>query len=181
MSRLLITADVHGSYATWMTLKSLLKPDDILAVAGDLFDTRYGRWNSPDFQPNHIRDNLKEIKNKMYYVYGNCDEPSFYPDQFHGLEFQFMGLNIYLHHGHNGHTHLNDILPRTNLIIQGHTHLASLEKRQHTFFLNPGSLTSPRNGLYTYAIVGNNKIQIINLKTETELISLSYTNPCHYK
>ena len=178
MSRLLITADVHGSYATWMTLKSLLKPDDILVVAGDLFDTRYGRWNSPDFQPNHIRDSLKEMKNKMYYVYGNCDEPSFYPDQFHGLEFQFMGLNIFLHHGHRP---LNGISTKINLIIQGHTHLASLEKKHHTFFLNPGSLTSPRNGLYTYAIVENNKIQIINLKTENELISLSYTNPCHHE
>lgn len=175
MSRLLITADVHGSYATWMTLKSLLEPDDILVVAGDLFDTSYGRWGSPDFQPNHIRDNLKTMKNQLYYVYGNCDEPSFYPDQSHGLEFQFMGLNIFLHHGHR---HLNAISTKTNLIIQGHTHLASLEKQHHTFFLNPGSLTSPRNGLYTYAIVGNNKIQIINLKTETELISISYANFC---
>ena len=168
MSRLLITADVHGSYSTWITLKSLLKPDDILVVAGDLFDTRYGRRNSPDFQPNQIRDNLKEMKNKVYYVYGNCDESSFYPGQFHMLEFQFMGLNIFLHHGH---TPLNAISPRTNLIIQGHTHLASLEKRQHTFFLNPGSLTSPRNGLYTYGIVDNNKIQLMNIKTKTELFS----------
>jgi putative phosphoesterase len=178
MSRLLITADVHGSYATWMTLKSLLEPEDILVVAGDLFDTRYGRWGSPDFQPNHIRENLEEMKNQVYYIYGNCDEPSFYPGQSHGLEFQFMGLNIFLHHGH---THLNGIFPRLNLIIQGHTHLASLEKRHHTFFLNPGSLTCPRNGLYTYGIVKNNKIQIMNIKTKTELISLSYADLCDYE
>jgi len=171
MSRLLITADVHGSYATWITLNSLLKPDDILVVAGDLFDTRYGRRSSPDFQPDHIRDNLREMKNKVYFVYGNCDEPSFYPGQDYTLEFESMGLNIFLHHGH---TRLNTISPRTNLIIQGHTHLASLEKHQETFFLNPGSLACPRNGLYTYGIVDNNKIQLMDIKTKSKLISFSY-------
>ncbi|SMC71444.1 hypothetical protein SAMN02746065_10841 [Desulfocicer vacuolatum DSM 3385] len=168
MSRLLISADVHGSYATWMTLKSLLKPDDILVVAGDLFDTRYGRWGSPDFQPDHIRESLKDMKNKLYYVYGNCDDPSYYPGHVHNLTFEYMGLHIFLHHGH---AYLKEHLSRIDLIIQGHTHLPSLEKKQDTLFINPGSLTSPRNGLYTYGIVDTDKIQLMNIKTNTELIS----------
>ncbi len=177
MSRLLITADVHGSYGTWMTLKSLLEPEDTLVVAGDLFDTRYGRWGSPDFQPHQLREDLLEMKNRVYYVYGNCDDPSFYPGQNYALEFLFMDLNVFLHHGHR---HLPEISDRVNLIIQGHTHLASLEKRHQTLFFNPGSLTYPRNGLYTYGIVEDRRIGLINLKTGDELTSLSLTTVCHH-
>ena len=176
MSRLLITADVHGSYGSWMTIKSLLTPEDALVVAGDLFDTRYGHWNSPDFQPAYIRDDLQKIKNRIYYVQGNCDEPSFYPGQVNTLKIEFMDLKIFLHHGHR---HLNQIPPGVNLIIQGHTHLASLEIIHNTFFLNPGSLTSPRNGLYTYGIVTANRIQLMNLKTGAELNSLSLMEICN--
>ena len=177
MSRLLITADVHGSYGTWMTLKSLLEPKDTLVVAGDLFDTRYGQWGSPDFQPHRLREELMQMKNPVHYVYGNCDDPSFYPGQSHALGFLFMDLNIFLHHGHRPLPAISD---QANLIIQGHTHLSSLEKRQDTIFFNPGSLTCPRNGLYTYGIVDDSRqIQLINLKTGDTLTSLSLTTFCH--
>ena len=176
MPKLLITADVHGSYGTWMALKSLLEPEDALVVAGDLFDTRYGHWNSPDFQPRHIRDDLGKIKNQVYYVQGNCDEPAFYPDQVNTLTFEFMGLKIFLHHGHRNP---GPIPSGVNLVIQGHTHLAALENIENTFFLNPGSLSYPRNGLFTYGIVTDTRIQLMNLKTGMELTSLSLVEICH--
>ena len=61
MRRLLVTADVHGSHTAWLILKSLLKPDDILVVAGDLFDTRYGSWADNDFKPDALKEGLKDL------------------------------------------------------------------------------------------------------------------------
>ena len=51
MNKLIVTADVHGSFGSWLTLKQLMKPGDKLVIAGDLFDTRYGNYSNPDFQP----------------------------------------------------------------------------------------------------------------------------------
>ena len=58
MAELIITADLHGSYTSWLTLKTLLAPGDGLVIAGDLFDTRYGDFSDPDFQPDAIKEEL---------------------------------------------------------------------------------------------------------------------------
>ena len=68
MGKLIVTADIHGSYTSWLTMKNLLKPSDKLAVAGDLFDTKYGNFSNTDFQPESIKNDLKTFKHPFYYV-----------------------------------------------------------------------------------------------------------------
>ncbi|MEA1966855.1 MAG: YfcE family phosphodiesterase [Thermodesulfobacteriota bacterium] len=170
MAKLIVTADVHGSFGAWMTIKKLLGPYDHLAVAGDLFDTRYGDLKDPDFQPGEIKKDLSELKNPFYYVYGNCDVKSFYPDQKNSLNFDCMGTKILLHHGHNFTT---KIPADIQLVIQGHTHIASLKTKDNIIFLNPGSLAVPRNNIYTYGVIENKKVKLINIKTGETLISLT--------
>ena len=46
MPKLIVTADVHGSFSSWLTIKALLKNQDQLAIAGDLFDTKYGSFSN---------------------------------------------------------------------------------------------------------------------------------------
>lgn len=169
MPKLLITADVHGSLGTWMTLRELLDPNDGLAVAGDLFDTKYGTLTDPDFQPGRIRQDLAGLDHPFYYVYGNCDHHAYFPSQEDLMIFRFMETTFLLHHGHR---QLRNVPEDIDVIIQGHTHLAALEQDDRGIFLNPGSLAKPRNSLYTYAVFDGNQVSLINIKTGEDLVSI---------
>lgn len=168
MGRLLITADLHGSLNAWLTITALLGENDSLVVAGDLFDTRYGSYGNPDFAPDQIKTAVKELNIPLYYVYGNCDVAAFFPGKPHDLDFQYLGKKIFVHHGHQG-------IPRNcraDIIIQGHTHVSALEKKGEQVFLNPGSITHPRNSLPSYGIIEQDSARIMELKIGKPLISL---------
>ena len=168
MTKLIVTADIHGSYSSWLTIKALLGSTDQLVIAGDLFDTKYGNFSNADFQPESIKKDLKKITNNLYYVYGNCDIPSFFPG--YGMKKTFNAFNrqIFLHHGHRPYKKFSG----NNIIIQGHTHLYSLLKNEGQILMNPGSITYPKNGIATYGIIDNNSVDIIELETGNRLISI---------
>ncbi len=169
MGKLIVTADVHGSFSTWLTIKRLLKPDDKIAIAGDLFDTKYGNTSHVDFQPESIRKELKQFKHPYYYVYGNCDTPSFFPGFESAMTFKVFNKKIFLHHGHQPHKIKGDI----DIIIQGHTHLCHLEKKGSHIFMNPGSITFPRNDCFTYGIIDQTSASLMDLKTGEKLTSIT--------
>ena len=146
MSKLIVTADVHGSLSSWFTIKELLQSDDKLAIAGDLFDTRYGNCTNSDFKPDAIKDDLKAFKHKFYYVYGNCDIPSFFPGFGVSLQCNIFKKQILLYHGDRVLKYPHNI----DVIITGHTHRYALGKKNGQVFMNPGSITYPKNGVSTY-------------------------------
>ena len=165
MTRLFVTADIHGSLNTWMTIQALMAPTDCLVIAGDLFDTRYGNYSHTDFQPEFIKQAVQNSSRKMYYVYGNCDVSSFFPGYGSALGFTRFEKNIFLHHGHG----TPPVPENTDIIISGHTHCCLLEKKGTQVFMNPGSLTSPRNSVCTYGIIDKFKAEIWDLKTGDSL------------
>jgi uncharacterized protein len=166
--KFLITADIHGSISTWQTIRALMAEEDILVIAGDLFDTRYGRFGHPDFAPETIGQDLSALPHKFYYVYGNCDIPSFFPGYDHSLLFAAGNKNIFLHHGHHPVT----IPSNADIIIQGHTHICSLGKKHHQIFMNPGSITRPKKGPATFGIIEDGCIRIMDLHTGTDIVSM---------
>ncbi|MBU8912210.1 MAG: YfcE family phosphodiesterase [Desulfobacterales bacterium] len=170
MNKLIVTADIHGSYSSWLTMKNLLKPSDKLAIAGDLFDTRYGNYSNTNFQPESIKNDLKTFKHHFYYVYGNCDVPSFFPGFDKIMEFRAFNKQILLSHGHRPFTCSANI----DIIIQGHTHNCFLEKKDGQIFMNPGSITSPRNGVYSYGVIEKDSASLIELKTGNKLITMDF-------
>ncbi len=171
MEKIIVTADVHGSYGTWLTILGLLTPKDGLAVAGDLFGTRYPRSGNPDYQPDKIKESLADLTNPFYYVYGNCDREHFSPGYRHCLSFTYMKHDIFMHHGHRL---FNEIPREVSLVIQGHTHKSVLKKKNGILFLNPGSLAAPRDRSYTYAVIEHNGIRVIDIKTQISVASLPW-------
>ncbi len=168
MKRLLVTGDIHGSYTTWLVLQELLDPEDGLIIAGDFFGTRYGNYAHEDFQPEAIRREVKDLSQPVFYVYGNCDVPDFFPGFYEELSFSALGKTIFLHHGHKR----TDQAQGADIIIQGHTHIYELKKNQTRILMNPGSITSPRNGIPSYGIIEKNTAFIIDLKTGKPLIRI---------
>lgn len=166
--KFLITADIHGSINTWLTLKALMGDKDVMVIAGDLFDTRYGHFGHPDFDPEAIRQDLSTTRRTVYYVYGNCDIPSFFPGHDHSLTFTAENQKIFLHHGH----HPGRIPSDAQIIIQGHTHIWALEKQQNRIFMNPGSITRPKKGEPTYGIMDDRSVCIMDLRTGTPIAAM---------
>lgn len=170
MQRIIVTADIHGSYTSWLTVKSLMNETDALMIAGDLFDTKYGSYADPDFQPEAIKEDLKKESFPLYYVYGNCDVPRFYPGHKDRLNVSVFDKKIYLHHGHRPINNTGSI----DLVIQGHTHLCSLEKKGDMIHLNPGSIAHPRNAMATYGIIDKKKVSLVRLKTGEPLVQVNF-------
>ncbi|MBT3175977.1 MAG: YfcE family phosphodiesterase [Desulfobacula sp.] len=168
MKKLIVTADIHGSHSSWLTIKNLLGPLDELAIAGDLFDTKYGNFTNFDFQPESIKKDLSHFNQVFYYVYGNCDSPAFFPGFDTQIKFKAFNKSVILSHGHRSLSYSADM----DIIIQGHTHLCSLEKKGGQIFMNPGSITFPRNGIHAYGVIENNSASLIELKTGNKLIVL---------
>ena len=166
MAKLIVTADIHGSYSSWLTISL----NDGLVIAGDLFDTKYGRFSNSDFQPDSIKNDLKEFNHDLYYVYGNCDVPSFFPGYSEKMIFSAFNRQVFLHHGHrprNDHR-------TSDIIIQGHTHHYSVLKKEGRIFMNPGSITSSKSGISTYGMIDNASVSIIDIETGNRLISMPY-------
>jgi putative phosphoesterase len=135
-----------------------LNPGDTLAVAGDLFDTRYGS-NGSDYNPERIRSEFLTLKNTRHYVYGNCDTDDFLKGYDYQASFTFEGLPIILNHGHRSLPDLTDY----RIVIEGHSHVPRLDTLMGMIFLNPGSPILPRNGFPSYAVIENGSIQIVSL------------------
>jgi hypothetical protein len=167
--KLLITADIHGNLSTWLTIQALVEHSDALVVAGDLFDTRYGSFCHPDFNPEAIRQDVKTAAKPMYYVYGNCDEPAFFPGQTHTLTFCANGRSLFVHHGFPRVPVPSD----TDIVIQGHTHVWSLEKTETQIHMNPGSITRPKKGPATYGIFDETSVSIRSLDTGLPLMTVN--------
>lgn len=168
MSRLIVTADIHGSFSTWLLLKELMAEDDYLAIAGDLFDTMFGNRLDTDFRPESIREDLASVRDRLLYVYGNCDTESFLPGYDQHLEFHMFDRNFLLCHGHR---FFSDTAAEPDVIISGHTHTAKLERNNGKIHMNPGSLKKPKNRIYTYGVIDGETAKIVDIKSKDVLFS----------
>ena len=159
MTKLIITADIHGSYNTWKKFKEVIKPEDTIAIAGDLFDTVYGRRDNNDFQPEKIKKEFLSLPNPKYFVYGNCDQEWIYPGQKYLLRFNFNGKKFLLRHGHIRNSDISDV----DIIIEGHSHIGSIKKVDDKVSVNPGSIAFPKNGVASYAVFEHDEIRLIRI------------------
>ena len=158
MSRLFITADIHGLYSVWQKLLAKLLPDDVLVIAGDFFGNRFPVLGNPDYQPETLRAEFQALPNRKYYVYGNCDIPEFFPNQEYGLSFLYEDKLIFVYHG--------DASPpqeKYDIVISGHTHISEIRKSGDTLYINPGSPSRPHDGTASYAIYQNGKAEIVEI------------------
>lgn len=122
----------------------------------------------------HAGDSIEDAKyleklsgKKVYAVTGNVDWTYEGPNN---LLVSIAGINIFLTHGHayNVKTsldYLNEQIEDLNvdLIIYGHSHIGLQKTIGNRLFINPGSVSEPRDGLlpsFMIATVKNKQIDI---------------------
>ena len=151
--KLLIASDIHGSAYYCKELLAAFEREctDKLLLLGDIL--YHGPRNDlpRDYAPKQVIAMLEPYKDRILCVRGNCDTEV---DQM-VLPFPILAdyalvcvddLTIYATHGHVYH---NDKLPplaKGDILLHGHTHIQALENRGSHWYLNPGSVSIPKNG-----------------------------------
>lgn len=142
---------------------------DKLILLGDIL--YHGpRNNLPrEYNPKSVIDMLNPYAKKILCVRGNCDtEVDQMVLKFPLLaDYGFIQLGdkfAYLTHGH----HIDEIpVQNGDIVISGHTHIPKAEKENECLFLNPGSVSIPKeNSPHSYIIFENNKLSFFNLLTD---------------
>lgn len=134
--RIGVLSDSHGKrFALDRALKAMGKVD-LLVHLGDLCsDAAY-------------LEKLTEVP--VVYVRGNCDFSAQVP---YSREMEVNGKRIFLTHGHLyrvkwGTSHLEDFANENGFdaVLFGHTHVPVVLWKGKTVFMNPGSVSFPREG-----------------------------------
>lgn len=151
--KLMIASDIHGSsyYCRKMIEAYRQEEADRLLLLGDLL--YHGpRNNLPrDYNPKEVISMLNEIKNELLCVRGNCDTEV---DQM-VLDFPILaeyclleldGRTIFATHGHNFNPDNLPMLKEGDILLTGHTHIPANQNMGTYTYMNPGSISIPKEG-----------------------------------
>ncbi len=169
--KLLIASDIHGS-AYWCEklVRAFEKSKaEKMILLGDIL--YHGPRNDlPEgYAPKEVTSLLNPLKEKLLCVRGNCDTEV---DQM-VLDFPVMaeyayicvdGLNIFATHGHKFNCDALPPLSNGDILLHGHTHIPAFEKHERFTYVNPGSVSIPKNGSeHSYIILENGKFRFFTL------------------
>lgn len=157
----MFASDVHGSafYCRKMLEAFEMEQADRLVLLGDLL--YHGPRNDlpKEYAPKEVIFMLNGMKDKIYAVRGNCEAEV---DQM-VLEFPVMadycilaidGKTLYATHGHVYNTSNLPPIQNGDVLIHGHTHVLKAEQMEGYIWLNPGSVSIPKEGNPpTYAVL----------------------------
>lgn len=172
--KLMIASDIHGSayYCTKLLQRWEVEQSQRLVLLGDLL--YHGPRNDlpKDYNPKEVIALLNHVKEHLFCVRGNCDcEVDQMVLQFPILaEYALLavdGLTIFATHGHTFHQDNLPPLQPGDILLHGHTHIQAMEPFQEYHYLNPGSVSIPKNGnQHSYMIYENRTFFLKNLEGE---------------
>jgi len=150
--KLMIASDIHGSayYCRAMLDAFQRESADRLLLLGDLL--YHGPRNDlpREYNPKAVIPMLNEHAQQILCVRGNCDSDV---DQM-VLDFPIMAEYCILYAGKrmifatHGHVFHQDNLPKLHagdILLHGHTHVPACTELSQCLYLNPGSVSIPKN------------------------------------
>lgn len=147
--KLMIASDIHGSafYCEQMLKAFEDEHADRILLLGDIL--YHGPRNDlpKEYAPKRVISMLNGIKEYILCVRGNCDTEV---DQM-VLEFPVLseqallsidGTEMLAVHGHKPFPAVKS----RSVILSGHTHVPKLEEKDGVAYMNPGSVSIPKEG-----------------------------------
>ena len=160
--KLLIASDIHGSAFYCKRLIEAFENEhaDKILLLGDIL--YHGPRNDlPEgYAPKEVISMLNNIKEYIICVRGNCDTEV---DQM-VLEFPVLSEQAYLCMDDiemlavHGHKPFPPVKCKT-IVLSGHTHVPKLEEANGVAYMNPGSVSIPKeNSHHGYMVFENKKL-----------------------
>lgn len=173
--KFLFASDIHGSFHFCSKLIDVYNDEqpDKLILLGDLL--YHGPRNnlSQNYNTMEVANLLNSIKQNIICVRGNCDAQV---DQM-VLEFPIMSDYLLMYIDQklvfltHGHIYNKNNLPNLNngdIIIHGHTHVPTVENLNGITYINPGSISLPKNNTpNTYMLYEDGLFQIKDFSGNT--------------
>lgn len=163
----MIASDIHGSayYCEQLLERYRQEGAQRLVLLGDLL--YHGPRNAlpKEYDPQRTAAMLNGMKEQLLCVRGNCEAEV---DQM-VLDFPVLadyavlpvnGRLIYCTHGH--HANETNPLPmaKGDYLLCGHTHIPCCNRHEGFTYLNPGSVSIPKNGsCHSYMLLEDGKLQ----------------------
>ncbi|MBQ4051560.1 MAG: phosphodiesterase [Oscillospiraceae bacterium] len=151
--KILIASDIHGSvlYCRELLEAYAREGAEKLLILGDIL--YHGPRNDlPEgYAPKEVIDLLNPVKNELLCVRGNCDTEV---DQM-VLQFPILsdscllyldGRTVFATHGHHFNPQTPPMLKKGDILLNGHTHVPKCEPAGDFIYLNPGSVSIPKEG-----------------------------------
>ena len=148
-----IASDIHGSayYCEKMLEAYRREGADRLILLGDIL--YHGPRNDlpRDYAPKRVIELLGAVRDEVFCVRGNCDTEV---DQM-VLDFPILaeyalleacGATVFVTHGHKHNLDSLPPLKAGDVLLHGHTHVPACETRDGITYLNPGSVSIPKEG-----------------------------------
>lgn len=148
----MIASDIHGSayYCNKMIEAYKMEQADKLLLLGDIL--YHGPRNDlpKDYNPKQVISMLNNIKMELLCVRGNCDtEVDQMVLEFPVLaEYCILYLNetmVFATHGHKYNEESLPMLKKGDILLNGHTHIPKCTEHTDYIYLNPGSVSIPKN------------------------------------
>ncbi len=160
--KLMIASDLHGSeyYVNLLAERMRQERPDRLLLLGDLL--YHGPRNDlpRGYNTKKTAALLNALSPKPLCIRGNCDGEV---DQM-VLSFPILadfaavfadGRTLYLTHGHHLEEAAKAVSPG-DVVLYGHTHLPDFSEREGVYYVNPGSVSIPKNGTpHSYLVFEN--------------------------
>ena len=172
--KLMIASDIHGSaYFCEKLLEAwkMEQPDKLLLLGDILY---HGPRNDlpKEYAPKQVISMLNEIKSEILCVRGNCEAEV---DQM-VLEFPVLadycilyeeGHMIFATHGHVHNEKNVPSLKKGDILLHGHTHEPKCTEHENYTYINPGSVSIPKEeSAHSYMILENGTFIWKNLDGE---------------
>ena len=172
--KLMIASDIHGSAFYCEQLIEAFKrenPDKILLLGDILY---HGPRNDlPEgYAPKKVIELLNPLKAHILCVRGNCDTEV---DQM-VLDFPVLAdyavicdgdVTMYATHGHIYNEQKLPPFSNGTVLLNGHTHVPKCTEHEDYTYINPGSVSIPKeNSEHSYMIYENKKFEWKNLAGE---------------
>lgn len=172
----LLLSDIHGSSYYLNKVLEIVNLDefDNIILLGDVL--YHGPRNDlpKGYNPKEVIKILNGLKEKIIWVRGNCDAEV---DEM-VLDFKCNDhlviedeLYMYLTHGHkNGPDNPVERLALGSIVLYGHTHVHKIEEINGTTYINPGSVSIPKeDGINSFGIIEGKSIEIRDLNNKVIL------------
>ena len=158
--KLMIASDIHGSAFYCKQLMDAYKQEnpDKLLLLGDLL--YHGPRNDlpKDYAPKQVIKMLNAISDQLICVRGNCEAEVDqmvlnFPVLSESCILYIDGQTIYATHGHINSPANPPKLHKGDVLLTGHTHIPAWEEYDNFLYLNPGSVSIPKeNSKHGYMI-----------------------------
>lgn len=163
--KIMIASDIHGSayYCEKLLVEYTKEKADRLLLLGDIL--YHGPRNDlpREYNPKAVIKMLNEMKQEILCVRGNCDTQV---DQM-VLEFPIMAeyciiplgkRMLFATHGHVYNTKNFPMLKPGDILLNGHFHVPACEKTEEIIYMNPGSVSIPKDkSAHSYMIMENGR------------------------